>query len=179
MAYQKATFSNKSIMLLLIVLFTSQIICLKISEQSTTYEGLVERLEKFNKFYHELNPSSVNLELKHVYGKVRLVSVKGLEEKENYLTIKPEQMISQDYIYTTKYGKTLNEIEEIFGYDDLLNFAFSILHDYFEPEAKWKPYIDTLPFEPRNTVYDFWNTKKWAEPILKGTSVISKCYCFY
>ncbi len=151
-----------------------QVTCLNIADQSIDFEGLQERLNKFNKFYHELNPSSVNLQLKHTYGKVRLVTLKELEEKENYLTIKPDQMITQDYIYTTKYGKTLNEIEEIYGYDDLLNFAFSILHEYFEPDTKWKPYIDILPFQPRNTVYDFWNTKKWAEPILKGTSVISK-----
>jgi hypothetical protein len=165
---------TKKTILITLTILIAQSTCFNISDQSTTYEGLVERLDKFNKFYHELNPTSINLELKHFYGKVRLVSTKELEEKENYLSIKPNQMITQDYIYTTKYGKTFMEIEEVYGFDDLLNFAFSILHEYFEPDAKWKPYIDTLPFQPRNTVYDFWNTKKWAEPILKGTSVISK-----
>lgn len=172
MVYQ--AYSLHRNVIIVVALLISSSLSLKISEQTITFEELNERLERFNKFYHELNPSSSNLELRHIYGKVRLVSIKGLEEKENYLTIKPDQMITQDYIYTTKYGKVLNELEEVYGYDDLMNFAFTLLAEYFEPDSKWKPYIDTLPFEPRNFVFDFWNTKKWAEPILKGTSVISK-----
>lgn len=164
----------------LTLLVISLLITLKahtIADEVVSQEELIRRVQAFNDFYHKLNPSSVNLELRvEEDGAIRLHTLKDIEENEVYLTVNKDQMITHDYVHSIapKYKDTLAEIEEMYGYDDMLNFAFAILIEKFNPESKWKPYIDILPIKPKNLVFDFWNTKNWAEPVLKGTTLISK-----
>lgn len=102
------------------------------------------------------------------------MSNSDLQEKQQYLTVTPDHYISAEYIKTTRYRNTIIELEEFYGNDDVLNLALTLIHEYFEADAKWKPYVDVLPAVPENFVFDFWNTKKWAEPILQGDYLISK-----
>lgn len=149
----------------------------KISEEEISKEELIKRVDNFNKLYHEMNPFSKDLELKvEDDNRIRLHTLKDLTDNESYIKFNRENLISSTNIYKTKFEEAISEIEENYGFDDMMNFALFILHEKFNPESKWKAYVDLFPAKPENLVFDFWNTKNWAENILKGTTVISKLF---
>ena len=142
--------------LILLILLQSSL-SINITDETITSEELISRVTKFNNFYHTLNPSTSNLELKiDTKGRVSLFSKADLSEGDTYASVTKEQMISTDFIYSTKYGETLSE--------------------KFNPEGKWKTYVDILPAKVNNLSFDFWNRKQWAEPLLVGTGLISKLF---
>ena len=164
------------IILLSCLVLVSQ--CHKIIEENITKEEYIKRLKVFNDFYHKLNPSSKNVELRYdeESNSARLYALNDIKKKENYITFEINQLIGIDYIYSTKYNDVVTEIEESFGYDDIFNLSISILIEKFDEKSKWKPYIDILPTKPNNLIYNFWEDRHWMEPALKGLSLSSKFF---
>lgn len=149
----------------------------RIYDEKVSIDELKIRLKAFNDFYHELNPNSKNLELRvDSDGDIRLHALKDLKAEEVFITFEKNHFITTSHIYSTKYGEVMEEIEEMYGYDDMTNLALSLIHEKFNPESKWKNYIDIFPIEPQNLVYNFWESKSWSEPILKGTTAISNFF---
>lgn len=166
---------NKSLLLILIALVIfSSINTNNIQDEVISTEELSKRVTVFNDFYHKLNPSSKHLELRVVDGSVKLFTNKDVNENEEYLVIDREQMIDNEYIYRTKYAETIEEIEEMYGFDDMVNYALSLLIEKFNPDSKWKPYMDILPTKIDNMLDGFWEKRKYTEDILKGTTLVSK-----
>lgn len=154
-----------------------------LSKDTFSDENLPELIKKFNEFYHRINPSASHLELRldlvdeskpDGLKEINLHTTKNINLNEEYATITNEHMITPSDIYNTKYSDTMGEIEELYGYDDMTNMTLMLILEKFNPDSKWKPYLDLLPKRPSNLISDFWNDKDWIEPILKGTYVSKK-----
>lgn len=154
-----------------------------LAKDTFSEDKLPELVKKFNEFYHKLNPSASHLELRmdlvdeskpDGLKEINLHTNKKIDINEEYATVTNEHMITPNDIYNTKYADTMNEIEELYGYDDITNMTLMLILEKFNPDSKWKPFLDLLPSKPSNVISDFWNQKEWIEPILKGTYVAKK-----
>lgn len=169
---------NKGILLVCLLSQLLLINSFNIADQSVSREELEQRLKRFNTWYHEFNPSTKNkLELRlDDYGQPRPYALTDFVMDGELFTINKSQIINHDHIFETKYKEFFEEIEEQYGYDDLGFLAVGLLTEMFDPESKWKPYLDILPPKPVSLVWDFWNTKDSWEHVLKGTSITSKIF---
>ena len=87
-------------------------------------------------------------------------------------------MITHSFLHSTKYAEVMKETEQNYGYDDLVNFSLILISEKFNPESKWKPYLDLLPPKPSGLLFDFWNNKPWMESTFKNLGVLSKIVYF-
>lgn len=166
--------STLSFVLVFLVSFSIQI---KIRDQEVSTEELAKRVEAFNAWYHELNPQSKHLEAKLMPdNSIKLITNEPIKENDVYITVKRDCFIRNIDVYETKYGESIHELEETFGYDDIANYVIWLISEIHNPESKWKPYLDILPIKPAGLVADYWTNKAWIEQELKHTSIPKKAF---
>ena len=174
MIFQKKTFYLSTIIIsFLLIQLTSSY---KIADDIVSAEEWRIRVAKFNEDYHKLNPTSKNLELRYneQYNYIRLYALSDIEDNSNYMTFTKDQMITENTIFDTKYAEALKDIQEHYGIDDIMNLALGVLVAKFDENSPFKSLVDLYPSQPENLYFDFWNNRKWSEPILKGTNLTSK-----
>ncbi len=149
----------------------------KIREQEITTEELTKRILAFNTWYHQLNPQSKHLEAKLMPDNtIKIITNEPIKENDVYFSVKREGFIRNIDVYDTKYGESIHEMEETFGYDDITNYVIWLISEIHNPESKWKPYLDLLPLKPAGLVADYWTNKTWIEQELKHTSIPKKAF---
>lgn len=179
MIFQKKTFYLSIIILtFLLIQLTSSY---KIIEEKVSAEQWRNRVIKFNEDYHKLNPTSKNLEVRYneKNNNIRLYALNDIEDNLNYMTFTKDQMITENMIFDTKYGEALKDVQDHYGVDDILNLALGVLVAKFDENSPFKSTVDLYPPQPENLYSDFWNNRKWSEPILKGTNLTSKFFNYF
>lgn len=165
--------------LFIYIIFLGQFLSISnsISKETVSTEELEKRVAAFNKWYHEFNPNSKNLEARlDKDGRIKLYSTENIKQESELISANKSQFITYNDIYETKYGEVLKEVEETYGFDDYVNIALTLLIEKNNPESKWKPYLDILPATPHSLLWNYWDNKVWVEAYLENTSIPSKLY---
>ena len=132
------------------------------------------RVQKFNEWYKSFNPSS-KVEAKIGEDKkLHLVAKSNLKVEEAYISLDKNLTIHPDLIYKTKIGSFMKELEQNYGYDDILNLVFYLIHEMGNPDPEWKPYLDILPRKLDNLAFNYWERKTPIEEELLHTPFLSK-----
>lgn len=148
-----------------------------ISKETLSNEELEKRITAFNKWYHEVNPNSKSMEARlDKDGRIKVFSTQKIKQETDLISADKTQFITYRNIYDSKYGETLKEVEEIYGFDDYVNVALFLLIEKNDPNSKWKPYLDILPAVPQTLLWNYWDNKVWVEAYLENTTVPSKLY---
>lgn len=137
-------------------------------------DRLNNRIKAFNAWYEKLNPTA-KVEAKLGEDKnLHLVAKAQIKAEESYLTINRNLTIHADLIYNTKIGSFVKDLEETYGYDDLLNMVLYLVHEMGNPESEFKPYFDILPRQLDNLAFKYWERKGPIEEELIHTPFLSK-----
>lgn len=140
---------------------------------------LEQRVRRFNEWYRSID-EGIPLELKvNPIGESYRLSVhatREIKENEPLIEFSEDTMITAKSVYNTKYAEFLKQTEEMYGYDDMLNFLIYILSEFYEPNSKWSAYFDLVPRQPSNLAHDYWNQSKRIEDEIKEYSIASNQY---
>lgn len=143
------------------------------------FNEVENRVRRFNEWYKSID-GDIPLELKaSQYGDSYRLSVhatREIKENEPMMFIDQSMMITARSVYDTKYSDFLKQIEEKYGYDDMLNFLIYILSEFYDPNSKWSAFFDLVPRQPLNLAHNYWNESKTIEDEIKEYSVASKFF---
>lgn len=143
-------------------------------DEKLTSQELKSRVEKFNVWYKEFNPSSkVELRL-NKDNELGLFALEDLKKGEDYLKIKREHTLDHNLIYDTKLGPVIKKAEQEASYSDYTNHILLLLYEMNNPQSKFKPYLDLLPRQPKTLAFNYWKIKIPVEEELAHTPVLSK-----
>lgn len=161
-----------SILILCSSINTSKVI----SEEVLSRERMHNRVKVFNEWYAKLNPNAKVEAKLNQDAKVLLAAKADLKAEDAYLTVNRNMIIHPQLVYETKIGDFVKTLEQKYGYDDMVNMAFYLLHEMGNPESKWKPYLDILPRKPESFAFNYWDRKGPIEEELLNTPVLSKFF---
>lgn len=168
----------------LFLLFSSifQIISCSSIRRVKTRQELEENVKKFNDWYNNSLGTSKSKNpffLKVVENnEIGVFTNKDLTADEELYTFEKSLCISAESIYTLPYEKLIRELETKYGYDELTYLVIILIHEYYNPQSKYREYLDILPTNPPSPIFNYWENSKWIDPELMHSSVLRKLVDF-
>lgn len=145
-----------------------------------TRQELEQNVKKFNEWYNKSTNNSKNPFFMKVVSNddLAIFTNRDLLSDEEIYTFDKSICLSAELIYALPYEKLIRELEEKYGYDELTYLVIVLIHEYYNPESKYREYLDILPTNPGSPIFNYWENSKSVDPELMHTSVLRKLVDF-
>lgn len=160
------------ILLVLFAINTSKLI----TEEQETPESFNEKIEKFNQWLTK-HSKKTKLKLKITNEntfETSVVASENIEKDEVVFSLDNEFVISSELIFNGKYADFVNKLLEKYDYDEITYLIIIILDEYYNPQSKWREYLDILPKLPKSPVLLYLNNSKKIDAEINGTTILRK-----